>query len=45
MTLYAAKANEISPIVIVGLGVVAFTFSTLEVILDVAFPRQQVERQ
>lgn len=40
MTIYAANANEISPMVIVGLGVVAFTFSTLEVMLDVLFPQQ-----
>ena len=37
MTLYAANSSEISAPVIVALGIIAFTFSMLEVLLDAMF--------
>lgn len=43
MTLYAATSSEISPLIIVGLGVVAFGSSTLEILIDMTIPRHKIE--
>lgn len=46
MTLHAVNSSNISPPLIVALGIVAFTFNMFEAVLDISFPpHKTVERE
>ena len=45
MTMYAVNSSEITAAIIVVLGVVAFTFSILEVLLDLTFTPYEINNR